>query len=52
MDKRLSASENRWMIVLMIVGMLLLLFAVVGYVHAAEAGSSVVNQISCFYQRS
>lgn len=36
MRKRVPVPENRWMIILMIVGIALLFLAVVDYVHGAE----------------
>jgi len=42
MEKRVSVSENRWMIILMIVGIALLFLAVVGYVHGSETSSASV----------
>ena len=44
MSKHESASENKWMVVLLFVGMLLLLLAVVSYVHAAETDGVLFDQ--------
>lgn len=48
MSKHESASENKWMVVLLIVGMLLLLLAVVSYVHAAETDGVLFDQFRNF----
>ncbi len=48
MDNRESVSENRWIIILMIAGILLLFLAVVGYVHGAETSSTSLTKSVTF----